>query len=719
MPTKLEGYFDDLFENNNDPFSGFIGAYNMGLFGLSVSGNAPLEQGLLASGRLMRRKPRWTDVGPDNPAARNYVKYIDTPRLWGFGDKHKWGLSQSVYRAAKYAAAVLGVSLSWDMSEEDRSRVSQYVKQHSFLTWDGEMGKPWSEIATVHNIQSEMNRVGAWSELVGRWRAVIAQSCYLVDVTSLSPPVTDSEAQVGICQGIAACIENWIRTARDDRGPAPPPLMIRVLFGMTAAQLYGTGANTYWNEFYKKLESTLRPYSQEINDIGGVKPVVLYGSDMGKMISTFNHSKIVAGDGQYAVVGGHNMCEEVSSNRAPVIHDITCEVTGPGAKSANAFAGSLWMKAAESGRLYIYRFNWSKRSFDDLSKEATKKWAPKNYWNYELGTQTEVPNVLRNQYWYYPMDTLPLTPAVDPPEGSVPATAVLGIGRWGDTKVFNVDGTNGLKVGREIPNNYACHYTCDTLKRMMIRDRKNTIIRMSQQDLVNAGYFGGKQNSEHTICEAIGKRLLDTPTGTAIQVVVSSRFTQNSEGLAYSYGDGPREAAERISDTVVRTAHCSSDKEDLPERLEVLNIKAEVGSAPEYIIRRSDDPSFATVAPLTFCEARGTTRDRGSYVWPDARYKMEKIYTNGRFWDYDKDAKQLGFGPGNHSKVICVSEGEDDSKAVVLIGSDNMYPSPLSEFSFVIEGQEAIEAFRAQYWDPLWRYSARLGFTVWPDGVVS
>ena len=38
---------------------------------------------------------------------------------------------------------------------------------------------------------------------------------------------------------------------------------------------------------------------------------------------------------------------------------------------------------------------------------------------------------------------------------------------------------------------------------------------------------------------------------------------------------------------------------------------------------------------------------------------------------------------------------------------------------FVIEGAEAITQFRRQYWDPLWRYSARLGFTVHNNGNVT
>jgi murine toxin len=78
----------------------------------------------------------------------------------------------------------------------------------------------------------------------------------------------------------------------------------------------------------------------------------------------------------------------------------------------------------------------------------------------------------------------------------------------------------------------------------------------------------------------------------------------------------------------------------------------------------------------------------------------------------------MKFGPGNHAKVLYVSKGEDDASGLVLIGSDNMYPSSLSEFSFVIEGAEAIKAFREQYWDKLWGYSARLGFTVLANGTV-
>jgi hypothetical protein len=313
-----------------------------------------------------------------------------------------------------------------------------------------------------------------------------------------------------------------------------------------------------------------------------------------------------------------------------------------------------------------------------------------------------------------------VTAACKPPDGSVPATAIMGIGRWGNTSVFGIDCSAGLKlysVEIGIPGERACHYASDIMKRMMIVDKKNTAIRMSQQDLVNNGFFGGLQSDDHTICELLGRRLKAYPNGTAIQIVVSSRYTQNCEGYAYSYGDGPREAAERISDAAAGKKQLSSTVGKLPKRLEVLELDHKSDIVPYHRITSDKDPSFCTIAPLAFCEAREATRDRGSYVWPDAKYVWDRLYANNRFWN-KKDKAELKFGPGNHSKVMFVSTGEDNATGLVMIGSDNMYPSPLSEFSFIIEGEEAITQFRKQYWDKLWGYSYRFGFTVKPDGTV-
>ncbi len=695
--TKIESYMTALLSSGVSAHSGFLGAYNMGLWGVSVSGKAELTPGLLASGTLLRTKPQFNGGGN----AQNYVKFYDTPNLWGFGDSE-------VRECPKCGAKVPATSRATGCPDCGVGTLPDAA--------------PWSAIATTAAIQGEMDKKRAWTQLVNRWEAVIGQSKFLVDITSLSPPFDGHIAQLGICNGIAECLNQWILTAKKNPKKAPR-LMIRLLFGMTITNLPGfSGANTNWEGFKAKLRTTLSAFVPKLSALASKVPAlpeILYGSDMGRKPVAFNHSKIVAGDGQYAVVGGHNMCEEVSSNTSPVVHDITSEVTGPGAKSANVFAGSLWLKAAESGRLYIYQFDWTKRDFTDRTRDSSKRWAPKNWSSYSLGKQQDVPGVLTNQYWYYPMGDLPDRREVDPPSGSVPATAIMGVGRWGETKVFSVDGGKGLKNNTPITPNLACQFASDVVKRLMINDPKTTHIAMAQQDLINDGLFGAALSSEHTICDVLGKKLRTMPKGLAIRVVVSTRFSQNSEGLAYSYGDGPREGAERISDSTVRRPHKGSKVNALPPRLSVLGLSQAVGSAEVHQINASTDPSFCTIAPLAFCAARGVTRDRGSYVWPDANYVYERLYTSGRFYDKKTDGVELKFGPGNHSKVMFVCEGENNSTGVVMIGSDNMYPSPLSEFNFVIEGQQAIELFRRQYWDKLWGYSARLGFTVASNGTVS
>jgi phosphatidylserine/phosphatidylglycerophosphate/cardiolipin synthase-like enzyme len=54
---------------------------------------------------------------------------------------------------------------------------------------------------------------------------------------------------------------------------------------------------------------------------------------------------------------------------------------------------------------------------------------------------------------------------------------------------------------------------------------------------------------------------------------------------------------------------------------------------------------------------------------------------------------------GDHGKFWMV----DDH--VFYIGSDNMYPSDLQEFGYVIDDRAAADTVRRDYWDPLWKWS--------------
>ncbi len=60
--------------------------------------------------------------------------------------------------------------------------------------------------------------------------------------------------------------------------------------------------------------------------------------------------------------------------------------------------------------------------------------------------------------------------------------------------------------------------------------------------------------------------------------------------------------------------------------------------------------------------------------------------------------------PGNHAKVTII----DDE--LYVVGSDNLYPGYLSEFNYLIEGEDAVKAFIESYWEPLWKYSGTHSF---------
>jgi hypothetical protein len=57
----------------------------------------------------------------------------------------------------------------------------------------------------------------------------------------------------------------------------------------------------------------------------------------------------------------------------------------------------------------------------------------------------------------------------------------------------------------------------------------------------------------------------------------------------------------------------------------------------------------------------------------------------------------------NHSKLGMVDN------CAIWVGSHNLYPFWLSEYSLLIEDRRAARIFKREYADPLWRYSARRG----------
>lgn len=62
--------------------TGFLGAYNMGVWGVSVSHGRSYQDGLSVSGTATTEILAFSSTG--NEDTQNYVKFYDTPNLWGY-----------------------------------------------------------------------------------------------------------------------------------------------------------------------------------------------------------------------------------------------------------------------------------------------------------------------------------------------------------------------------------------------------------------------------------------------------------------------------------------------------------------------------------------------------------------------------------------------------------------------------------------------------------
>ncbi|WP_395846115.1 Ulp1 family isopeptidase [Cystobacter fuscus] len=419
--------------------------------------------------------------------------------------------------------------------------------------------------------------------------------------------------------------------------------------------LFGGTPQSETSAFKTALENAIGAHATKENG----EVIILFGTDyrgvafrsykFASKNKTWNHSKIVAADGWRAITGGHNMNAEVSYTRAPVIHDLSVEVFGHGAQLAHDFASSLWEKAHSSEFLDGYFYDANARRFVAIQPD-------------HLLTARQQVQAVR-EFHADPHNNL------EPGDDYVPADAVMGLGRWGDVEANGVTG-NGVQAGAAIPGTHGFQYCSDLAKRLLIAGAEESIC-VSQQDLVSAAWKGmiGYSDAYHDACHALGKRLA-SPRPIEINVVVSARYAQDSGGAPYSYGNSPRLARDLIA--------------------KFAGSKIPIGNV-------------CTVAPLVFCRAEGV--DRGHYIWPDA-WRGWTGFVQGHAMQSYGDLVTIGFGPGNHAKALMI----DDE--VVLIGSDNMYPSPLAEFSFVIEGAEAVGKFREVYWSKMWKYSRRMGLKV-------
>lgn len=141
---------------------------------------------------------------------------------------------------------------------------------------------------------------------------IIAHGKKVVDVTSLTAPDGRFEAAV----------RNAVTFATD----SVPNIEIRMIFG------------NFPSEFPLGVNGTMRSLTRDVKE--GSRAKIVIGAYRQGLLS-WNHSKIVAADGQVALVGGINMWTPHYLDKDPV-HDLAMRVTGGAAVDAHQFANQMW-----------------------------------------------------------------------------------------------------------------------------------------------------------------------------------------------------------------------------------------------------------------------------------------------------------------------------------------------------------------------------------------
>lgn len=148
-------------------------------------------------------------------------------------------------------------------------------------------------------------------------RGVMTSAHHRLDVTSLAPPTGR----------FLATMRNAVTTL-DRRGEA---VVVRFLFA------------SYFNTKFDPA-SVLADLTRDVSR--STRLVVSVASHTGGL-TTWNHSKIIAADGNEAIVGGMNLVDEHYLEAAPV-HDVSLHVKGPVVTTMQTFANDLWSTACRS-----------------------------------------------------------------------------------------------------------------------------------------------------------------------------------------------------------------------------------------------------------------------------------------------------------------------------------------------------------------------------------
>lgn len=201
---------------------------------------------------------------------------------------------------------------------------------------------------------------------------------------------------------------------------------------------------------------------------------------------------------------------------------------------------------------------------------------------------------------------------------------------------------------RSLFSRYDPRNPAETGLRALIASARSSVF-IAQQDLhglCNPPQLGLTPNFDRRLLDVIARRLL---AGLDVRVVISTPGAAVSEEESYSTTTSLSQTSDAI---VARTRAVARD----PARAR----RAVRNHFRLAAIRFSDSP-----------------------VWPNAPAQFKKI--------------------ANHAKLGMVDN------CAIWVGSHNLYPFWLAEYSLLIENRRAARTFKRDYADPLWRHSARRG----------
>lgn len=440
---------------------------------------------------------------------------------------------------------------------------------------------------------------------------------------------------------------------------------------------------------------------------------------------TWNHSKIIAVDGTEALVGGHNLNMDLFRSYPPV-HDVSVVVHGDAAYGSQLFLNEMWKCETDlltKEHLDIGELSWktendSNKPSDpfnnqvvqdymlacqikliDMHKSGKQERVDDRSPNYEKRDELEnrevnlqTPKNLEEEIRKQDLQTLEdlkmevfqeriIYNQYDKFEDYKLATRILSVGKYWT----GPDRKKDYKKGSEV------------MKEELIKSAKHSI-KMSQMDLISAW----KKNwSDHVVCHWIIEALLANKN-LNVEVVVSPLDAgAGAEGDQYSFGSGASRTFELME--YYMTHKIDDTLYDDPD-----------GSRKKALTRLSIAPFYYTD------QYQGNMIEGETYHWPNLSEEgytltlkqpplSEKPPKKGVIGSAVKSvinasgikhSRKVPSAPGNHAKIMIV----DDE--LYVVGSDNLYPGFLSEFNYLVEGEDAVKELLESYWKPLWQYSS-------------